>query len=199
MKSYFQGRDRVFAFWAVHNDVPGALQPTLLSSSPTSRLLEADLTQTLEFALLTRRRVAAVPAHDRHRRDCAYRRSLDDFRADGGVHQCVAFTIVHAVDLRLFEQDGGIGTEDLLFLRYLLCQRDGTGSTARNREPGGVFRQTDRSFDAAGSSLTDMTRHTRDLRVIEGFDTDVIVGADEPEGSRDTPDLFSLFSAPALR
>ncbi|MGH8590568.1 MAG: hypothetical protein ACREXX_14905 [Gammaproteobacteria bacterium] len=36
-----------------------------------------------------------------------------------------------------------------------------------------------------------MARHTGDLRVIEGFDTDLIVGAYESEGGRDTPDLFS--------
>ncbi|OOO01701.1 MAG: hypothetical protein USCGTAYLOR_02104 [Chromatiales bacterium USCg_Taylor] len=96
------------------------------------------------------------------------------------------------MDLRLFKQDGGIGTEDLLFVRYLLRQDNRAGLTARDRKPGGVLREPKRPFDASGSSLTDMAGNPGDLGVIEGLDTDFIVSADELEGGRDAPDFFSM-------
>src|SRR5262249_13090488 len=114
----------------------------------------------------------------------------DHLAADGDVEERVALRIVHAHYLRIFEEYRRALAEHALLARQLVGQRDGTDLPAGDREARWVLGEAERARDAARARLADVARHAGHVRIVEGIDTDPVVGAEHVKGGRRAADLL---------
>lgn len=192
----------------VRHPVAGGIergQPTLKNAHHKAFLLEhvdKRVGNTLlilhqpDLRLLHRRSLLFIPRHDRHGADRILRRSVNDLIGIAHVDQGVALAIVKTDDLQLFKHQRSAFLEHNVSLRLAVFNLIGhfnrPNLLAGDRRVRGVFSQPQTALNAAGFRPADIAGHVLHVRIVKGFNDDLMVRAEKFEDGIYRANLFRL-------
>jgi len=134
-----------------------------------------------------------LPPHDRDGRNTVEGGAFDHPGTIRQIYQRPARQIDHAYDPRLLEDERGLDAKDLHLFRQLReIHGDRADLATRDGKAGAILGHADCPFHPTGARLGEMTRHPRHLRIIEGADTDFIVGTQNAKCRRHTADVLRV-------
>ena len=155
------------------------------NSGPAYRLCKIKKTTCVRGGNLTR-----PPGHQRNGRDAVGRCAVDQLAADRQIDQRPVRFIPHADNTGFLEQDRRILAENHSVFRQLVGERDRPRLATRQGKLRRILRQAKATAEPPRSRLADVASHAGYLRIIERFDTNLVIGSDQLPLGRHTPYRF---------
>ena len=128
-------------------------------------------------------RLLAAPGHHRHGGNAVGRGPVDELPADRQVNKGGVGLVPQAHDAGFLEEQRGVFGEHRFALRQFGRQGDRAGLAAGQRKLGRILGEAEAAGQAAGAGLAHVAGHAGHLRVVEGFDADPVIGADQLPGA----------------
>lgn len=116
------------------------------------------------------------PTHYGYGTDGVLRTALDHAIAIGHVHEYVPTAIKESHHVQLLEQKTASLVEHSLTILQITRDMDRTDLAAGDTDIAGVFRHSQRAFDAASNRSADVAGNPLHFRIIEPVYRDPIVG-----------------------